>query len=57
MVSARSRAEMPVVKPRRASTLTVNAVERGERLSEAIMASPKVETRSSVSDKQMSPRP
>ena len=33
MVSARSRAEMPVVMPWRASMLTVNAVPRGERLS------------------------
>ena len=40
IVSDRSRAEMPVVVPWRASTLTVNAVWRGERLSADIIGSP-----------------
>ena len=57
MVSARSRAEIPVVIPRRASMLTVNAVARGERLSVAIIVSPSWRTRSSLSDRQMRPRP
>ena len=57
IVSARSRAEMPVVIPRRPSMLTVNAVCRGDRLSAAIIVRPSCATRSSVSDRQMSPRP
>ena len=59
IVSARSRAEMPVVVPRRASMLTVKAVWRGERLSadDVMSGRPSAATRSSVSDRQMSPRP
>ena len=41
-VSARSRAEIPVVMPRRPSMLTVNAVCRGERLSAAIIVRPEL---------------
>jgi hypothetical protein len=36
-VTARSNAEVPVVTPRRASTLTVKAVPSGAVLSETIM--------------------
>ncbi len=57
MVSDRSRAEMPVVVPWRASTLTVNAVWWRAWLSAVIIGSPSWATRSSVIDRQMRPRP
>ncbi len=57
MVRARSAAEMPVVTPRAASMETVNAVPNGEVLSWTIKGSASWRMRSSVSDRQMRPRP
>src|SRR6185436_19306862 len=56
-VWARSRAEIPVVMPWRASMLTVKAVPRSERLSAVIMGRRRWATRSSVMARQMRPRP
>src|SRR5215470_11657770 len=57
MVTAGSAAEMPWRIPRRASIDTVNAVPRGARFSATIMVRPSAAMRSSVSAKQIRPRP
>ena len=56
-VRARSCAEMPVVTPVAASIDTVNAVPCGVRLSRTICCRPSWRQRSSVSVRQISPRP
>jgi len=56
-VAARSAAEMPVVTLPRASIETVKAVPKGEVFSATIGGSPSWSHRSSVSARQMSPRP
>ena len=57
IVSARSKAEMPVEIPSRASTVIVNAVEKGSRFSLLIWRSANRSARSRVRARQMSPRP
>ena len=57
MVRARSGAEMPVVTPSRASTETVNAVSKGASFLAAIRSRPSSSQRSSVSARQIRPRP
>ena len=47
---------MPVVTPRRASTLTVNAVPSGASLCSVIGRRPRWSARSSVRQRQISPR-
>ena len=56
-VRARSAAEMPVVTPEAASMEVVNAVPMGERLSLTMSAMPSWRQRSSVSVRQIKPRP
>ena len=56
IVRARSPAEMPVVTPSRASTLTVNAVPRGAVLRAAIIGRSKRSRSSPVIGTQISPR-
>ena len=55
-VRARSPAEMPVVTPVAASTLTVNAVPRGAVLSDVICGIPSASRRSPVIAMQIRPR-
>ncbi len=57
MVVARSRAEMPVVTPWRASIETVNAVCILAWLSETIIGSSSLSIWASSSVRQISPRP
>ena len=57
MVRARSAAEMPVVTPSRASTETVKAVWKGASFLAAIRLRPSSLQRSSVSARQIRPRP
>lgn len=54
IVSARSKAEMPVEIPSRASTVIVNAVEKGSRFSLLIWRSANRSARSRVRARQMS---
>src|SRR5262245_127971 len=56
-VRARSAAEIPVVTPSRASTETVKAVWNGASFFAAIRSSPSSLQRSSVSARQIRPRP
>ena len=56
IVRLRSAAEMPVVTPSRASTLTVNAVPSGASLWSVIGRRPRWSARSSVRHRQISPR-
>ena len=56
IVRLRSAAEMPVVTPCRASTLTVKAVPRGASLWSVIGRRPRWSARSSVRHRQISPR-
>ncbi len=57
MVCARSWAEMPVVIPSRASTVTVNAVWKADSFLAAIRLSPSSSQRSGARARQISPRP
>ena len=57
IVRERSGAEMPVVMPCRASMASVKAVALGVSLRRTIGFSPSCSQRSSVSDRQISPRP
>jgi hypothetical protein len=57
IVRARSAAEIPVVTPSRASTETVKAVWNGASFLAAIRLSPSSWQRSSVSARQIRPRP
>ena len=57
MVSARSEADMPVVTLATPSMETVNAVPKGAVLSRTIMLRPSWATFSSVSGRQINPRP
>ena len=57
IVRARSAAEMPVVTPSRASTETVKAVWNGASFLAAIRLRPSSWQRSSVSARQIRPRP
>ena len=56
IVRERSAAEMPVVTPSRASTDTVNAVPSGASLCSVICRRPSSSQRSSVRQRQISPR-
>ena len=56
IVCARSCAEMPVVTPSRASTVTVNAVPNGVSFWSVIWRSPSSSQRSSVRQRQTRPR-
>ena len=56
-VTARSNADVPVVTPRRASTLTVKAVPSGAVLSETIMEICSWSRRSPIIGMQIRPRP
>ena len=57
IVRERSGAEIPVVMPWRASMASVNAVALGVSLRLTIGFSPSCSQRSSVSERQISPRP
>jgi len=57
MVRERSGAEMPVVTPSAASMESVNAVPNGVSLRRVARVSPSCSQRSSVSARQISPRP
>ena len=56
-VRARSKAEMPVVTPVRASIETVNAVRRGVRSWRVIIGRPSRSTWAASSGRQIRPRP